>query len=168
MSSSPPKKQKFLEMIGATQGQMTVLRLMEVLESGRRLPCPSGCPCEVRGSPCPISGTPCPISIPMAVPVGEGHPMPFLLTIFPSFPPFFHVFLPFSPQFPSILTRFPPISPTSASLPPISPPSQLYRVLQTCWDAAPTFRPTFSHLIPLLRSFCLKYGSAPPSVFSVL
>uniref|UniRef100_A0A8C9FH71 Tyrosine-protein kinase n=1 Tax=Pavo cristatus TaxID=9049 RepID=A0A8C9FH71_PAVCR len=71
---SPPAK--FLEMIGATQGQMTVLRLMEVLESGRRLPCPSGCPCEVRGIPCPISGTPCPInvihcpvSVPMAVPV---------------------------------------------------------------------------------------------------
>lgn len=85
---SPPAK--FLEMIGATQGQMTVLRLMEVLESGRRLPCPNGCPCE------------------------------------------------------------------------------LYRLLQTCWDAAPAFRPTFPHLIPLLRSFRLRYGAAPPSVFSVL
>ncbi|XP_031464941.1 non-receptor tyrosine-protein kinase TYK2-like [Phasianus colchicus] len=48
---SPPAK--FLEMIGATQGQMTVLRLMELLEAGRRLPCPSGCPCEVSAAPAP-------------------------------------------------------------------------------------------------------------------
>lgn len=85
---SPPAK--FLEMIGATQGQMTVLRLMEVLESGRRLPCPQGCPHE------------------------------------------------------------------------------LYRLLHSCWDPSPPFRPTFPHLIPLLRSFCLKYSTAAPSIFNVL
>ncbi|OWK49599.1 Non-receptor tyrosine-protein kinase TYK2 [Lonchura striata] len=43
--SSPPAK--FLEMIGATQGQMTVLRLIELLERGKRLPMPRDCPCEV-------------------------------------------------------------------------------------------------------------------------
>uniref|UniRef100_A0A8U7P2U0 Tyrosine-protein kinase n=1 Tax=Corvus moneduloides TaxID=1196302 RepID=A0A8U7P2U0_CORMO len=43
--SSPPAK--FLELIGATQGQMTVLRLIELLERGRRLPMPRDCPCEV-------------------------------------------------------------------------------------------------------------------------
>uniref|UniRef100_A0A8U7P2X2 Tyrosine-protein kinase n=1 Tax=Corvus moneduloides TaxID=1196302 RepID=A0A8U7P2X2_CORMO len=42
--SSPPAK--FLELIGATQGQMTVLRLIELLERGRRLPMPRDCPCE--------------------------------------------------------------------------------------------------------------------------
>ncbi|XP_023802411.1 non-receptor tyrosine-protein kinase TYK2-like [Cyanistes caeruleus] len=34
-------------MIGATQGQMTVLRLIELLERGRRLPVPGDCPCEI-------------------------------------------------------------------------------------------------------------------------
>ncbi|RMB93817.1 hypothetical protein DUI87_29809 [Hirundo rustica rustica] len=43
--SSPPAK--FLEMIGATQGQMTVLRLIELLERGKRLPMPRDCPCEI-------------------------------------------------------------------------------------------------------------------------
>ncbi|XP_061300111.1 non-receptor tyrosine-protein kinase TYK2 [Pezoporus flaviventris] len=42
---SPPVK--FLELIGATQGQMTVLRLIEVLERGRRLPSPRDCPAEL-------------------------------------------------------------------------------------------------------------------------
>uniref|UniRef100_A0A8C8VLZ5 Tyrosine-protein kinase n=1 Tax=Pelusios castaneus TaxID=367368 RepID=A0A8C8VLZ5_9SAUR len=44
-SQSPPMK--FLEMIGATQGQMTVLRLIELLDRGRRLPSPKDCPCEI-------------------------------------------------------------------------------------------------------------------------
>uniref|UniRef100_A0A8C3U0Q1 non-specific protein-tyrosine kinase n=1 Tax=Catharus ustulatus TaxID=91951 RepID=A0A8C3U0Q1_CATUS len=44
-SCSPPVK--FLEMIGATQGQMTVLRLIELLERGKRLPVPRECPWEV-------------------------------------------------------------------------------------------------------------------------
>uniref|UniRef100_A0A8C8E7B1 Protein kinase domain-containing protein n=1 Tax=Otus sunia TaxID=257818 RepID=A0A8C8E7B1_9STRI len=43
---SPPAK--FIEMIGATQGQMTVLRLIELLDRGKRLPSPKDCPCEVR------------------------------------------------------------------------------------------------------------------------
>ncbi|XP_014118383.1 PREDICTED: non-receptor tyrosine-protein kinase TYK2 [Pseudopodoces humilis] len=34
-------------MIGATQGQMTVLRLIELLERGRRLPVPGDCPSEI-------------------------------------------------------------------------------------------------------------------------
>ncbi|XP_075594157.1 non-receptor tyrosine-protein kinase TYK2 [Balearica regulorum gibbericeps] len=42
---SPPVK--FIEMIGATQGQMTVLRLIELLDRGRRLPSPKDCPCEI-------------------------------------------------------------------------------------------------------------------------
>ncbi|XP_054039422.1 non-receptor tyrosine-protein kinase TYK2 [Rissa tridactyla] len=42
---SPPVK--FIEMIGATQGQMTVLRLIELLERGKRLPSPKDCPCEI-------------------------------------------------------------------------------------------------------------------------
>ncbi|XP_059688972.1 non-receptor tyrosine-protein kinase TYK2 isoform X3 [Gavia stellata] len=42
---SPPVK--FIEMIGATQGQMTVLRLIELLDRGRRLPSPRDCPCEI-------------------------------------------------------------------------------------------------------------------------
>ncbi|KAM9326984.1 tyrosine-protein kinase JAK1 [Gastrophryne carolinensis] len=38
---------KFLKMIGPTQGQMTVTRLVHVLEEGKRLPCPANCPAEV-------------------------------------------------------------------------------------------------------------------------
>ncbi|XP_037626699.1 tyrosine-protein kinase JAK1 [Sebastes umbrosus] len=34
----------FLGMIGKTQGQMTILRLVKVLAEGKRLPCPEGCP----------------------------------------------------------------------------------------------------------------------------
>uniref|UniRef100_A0A8B9HXC5 Tyrosine-protein kinase n=1 Tax=Astyanax mexicanus TaxID=7994 RepID=A0A8B9HXC5_ASTMX len=34
----------FLKMIGPTQGQMTVTRLVRVLEEGKRLPKPEGCP----------------------------------------------------------------------------------------------------------------------------
>lgn len=37
-----------MEMIGRTQGQMTVMRLVKVLTDGRRLPCPDGCPKPVR------------------------------------------------------------------------------------------------------------------------
>ncbi|XP_054418241.1 non-receptor tyrosine-protein kinase TYK2 isoform X2 [Pteronotus mesoamericanus] len=44
-SQSPPSK--FIELIGLTQGQMTVLRLTELLERGERLPRPEKCPCEI-------------------------------------------------------------------------------------------------------------------------
>ncbi|XP_074835700.1 non-receptor tyrosine-protein kinase TYK2 [Carettochelys insculpta] len=44
-SQSPPVK--FIELIGATQGQMTVLRLIELLDRGKRLPSPKDCPCEI-------------------------------------------------------------------------------------------------------------------------
>ncbi|XP_043941497.1 tyrosine-protein kinase JAK1 [Protopterus annectens] len=37
----------FLKMIGPTQGQMTVARLVRVLEDGKRLSCPANCPEEV-------------------------------------------------------------------------------------------------------------------------
>ncbi|XP_066449671.1 non-receptor tyrosine-protein kinase TYK2 isoform X1 [Eleutherodactylus coqui] len=42
---SPPTK--FIEMIGVTQGQMTVVRLIDLLDRGQRLPCPSECPMEI-------------------------------------------------------------------------------------------------------------------------
>ncbi|ETE70382.1 Tyrosine-protein kinase JAK1 [Ophiophagus hannah] len=38
---------EFLNMIGPTQGQMTVTRLVRVLAEGKRLPCPKNCPEEV-------------------------------------------------------------------------------------------------------------------------
>ncbi|KAL7988298.1 hypothetical protein Chor_007217 [Crotalus horridus] len=38
---------RFIEMIGMTQGQMTVLRLIELLDRGERLPSPKDCPCEI-------------------------------------------------------------------------------------------------------------------------
>nr|XP_033710252.1 non-receptor tyrosine-protein kinase TYK2 isoform X4 [Tursiops truncatus] len=44
-TQSPPSK--FIELIGLTQGQMTVLRLTELLERGERLPQPEKCPCEI-------------------------------------------------------------------------------------------------------------------------
>uniref|UniRef100_A0A4X2M7I5 Tyrosine-protein kinase n=1 Tax=Vombatus ursinus TaxID=29139 RepID=A0A4X2M7I5_VOMUR len=43
----PSSGQKFIEMIGVTQGQMTVLRLIDLLERGQRLPCPKDCPSEI-------------------------------------------------------------------------------------------------------------------------
>uniref|UniRef100_A0A8C9TXD0 Tyrosine-protein kinase n=1 Tax=Scleropages formosus TaxID=113540 RepID=A0A8C9TXD0_SCLFO len=42
---SPPTK--FFEMMGAVHGQMTVMKLIELLERRRRLPCPRDCPPEV-------------------------------------------------------------------------------------------------------------------------
>ncbi|XP_029441138.1 non-receptor tyrosine-protein kinase TYK2 [Rhinatrema bivittatum] len=42
---SPPTK--FIEMIGVTQGQMTVVRLIELLDRAQRLPCPKDCPREI-------------------------------------------------------------------------------------------------------------------------
>ncbi|XP_064427362.1 non-receptor tyrosine-protein kinase TYK2 isoform X6 [Mirounga angustirostris] len=39
--------EKFIELMGLTQGQMTVLRLTELLERGERLPRPERCPCEI-------------------------------------------------------------------------------------------------------------------------
>nr|XP_044999142.1 non-receptor tyrosine-protein kinase TYK2 isoform X3 [Jaculus jaculus] len=44
-SQSPPTK--FIELIGLTQGQMTILRLTDLLERGERLPQPEKCPCEI-------------------------------------------------------------------------------------------------------------------------
>ncbi|XP_045146268.1 non-receptor tyrosine-protein kinase TYK2 isoform X1 [Echinops telfairi] len=44
-SQSPPSK--FMELIGFNPGQMTVLRLTELLEQGERLPRPEACPCEI-------------------------------------------------------------------------------------------------------------------------
>ncbi|KAL7985015.1 hypothetical protein Chor_003585 [Crotalus horridus] len=38
---------EFLNMIGPTQGQMTVARLVRILAEGKRLPCPKNCPEEV-------------------------------------------------------------------------------------------------------------------------
>uniref|UniRef100_A0A669F017 Tyrosine-protein kinase n=1 Tax=Oreochromis niloticus TaxID=8128 RepID=A0A669F017_ORENI len=37
----------FLEMIGKTHGQMTIIRLVKVLQEGKRLPCPKDCPDSV-------------------------------------------------------------------------------------------------------------------------
>ncbi|XP_032251962.1 non-receptor tyrosine-protein kinase TYK2 isoform X1 [Phoca vitulina] len=51
-SQSPPSK--FIELIGLTQGQMTVLRLTELLERGERLPRPERCPCESHFFPAQI------------------------------------------------------------------------------------------------------------------
>uniref|UniRef100_A0A6I8P3T8 non-specific protein-tyrosine kinase n=1 Tax=Ornithorhynchus anatinus TaxID=9258 RepID=A0A6I8P3T8_ORNAN len=42
---SPPTK--LVELIGTTQGQMTVLRLIDLLDRGQRLPCPKDCPWEI-------------------------------------------------------------------------------------------------------------------------
>ncbi|XP_035253894.1 non-receptor tyrosine-protein kinase TYK2 [Anguilla anguilla] len=42
---SPPTK--FFEMMGAVQGQMTVMKLIDLLERRRRLPCPRDCPHQV-------------------------------------------------------------------------------------------------------------------------
>ncbi|XP_075715083.1 non-receptor tyrosine-protein kinase TYK2 [Rhinoderma darwinii] len=42
---SPPTK--FIEMIGVTQGQMTVVRLIDLLDRGQRLPRPRECPMEI-------------------------------------------------------------------------------------------------------------------------
>lgn len=39
--------QEFLKMIGPTQGQMTVARLVRVLQEEKRLPRPPNCPEEV-------------------------------------------------------------------------------------------------------------------------
>ncbi|XP_060037700.1 non-receptor tyrosine-protein kinase TYK2 isoform X2 [Erinaceus europaeus] len=44
-SQSPPSK--FLELLGVPHGQMTVLRLTELLDQGTRLPRPQECPCEI-------------------------------------------------------------------------------------------------------------------------
>ncbi|XP_023677746.2 non-receptor tyrosine-protein kinase TYK2 isoform X1 [Paramormyrops kingsleyae] len=44
---SPPTK--YFEMMGAVQGQMTVMKLIELLDRRRRLPCPRNCPPEVYG-----------------------------------------------------------------------------------------------------------------------
>ncbi|XP_056426552.1 non-receptor tyrosine-protein kinase TYK2 isoform X2 [Hyla sarda] len=44
-AQSPPTK--FIEMIGVTQGQMTVVRLIDLLDRGQRLPHPSDCPPEI-------------------------------------------------------------------------------------------------------------------------
>lgn len=50
--------QKFIELIGPTQGQLTVLRLTELLERGERLPRPEKCPYEVRLPLLPLSHCP--------------------------------------------------------------------------------------------------------------
>ncbi|XP_049331591.1 non-receptor tyrosine-protein kinase TYK2 isoform X2 [Astyanax mexicanus] len=42
---SPPTK--YVEMMGVVQGQMTVMKLINLLEKHRRLPCPRDCPHEV-------------------------------------------------------------------------------------------------------------------------
>lgn len=44
----PLSPQEFLKMIGPTQGQMTVARLVRVLQDDKRLPRPPTCPEEVR------------------------------------------------------------------------------------------------------------------------
>uniref|UniRef100_A0A3B5AH25 Tyrosine-protein kinase n=1 Tax=Stegastes partitus TaxID=144197 RepID=A0A3B5AH25_9TELE len=42
--SSKSPMTRFLDMIGRTHGQMTIIRLVKVLQEGRRLPRPEGCP----------------------------------------------------------------------------------------------------------------------------
>uniref|UniRef100_A0A672Z5D3 Tyrosine-protein kinase JAK1 n=1 Tax=Sphaeramia orbicularis TaxID=375764 RepID=A0A672Z5D3_9TELE len=49
--SSKSPMMLFMGMIGKTYGQMTVVRLVNVLKEGRRLPRPEGCPEPVRNSP---------------------------------------------------------------------------------------------------------------------
>uniref|UniRef100_A0AAQ6ALR1 Tyrosine-protein kinase n=1 Tax=Amphiprion ocellaris TaxID=80972 RepID=A0AAQ6ALR1_AMPOC len=46
--SSKSPMARYLDMIGRTQGQMTVIRLVKVLQDGRRLPRPEGCSEHVR------------------------------------------------------------------------------------------------------------------------
>ncbi|CAH2273112.1 non-receptor tyrosine- kinase TYK2 [Pelobates cultripes] len=84
---SPPAK--FIEMIGATQGQMTVVRLIDLLERGQRLPCPTDCPLEI------------------------------------------------------------------------------YKLMKNCWETEANFRPSFTNLIPILKSFHTTYTTQAPSVFSL-
>uniref|UniRef100_A0A7N5ZUD2 Tyrosine-protein kinase JAK1 n=1 Tax=Anabas testudineus TaxID=64144 RepID=A0A7N5ZUD2_ANATE len=48
--SSKSPMSLFLSMIGKTQGQMTIIRLVRVLQEGKRLPRPEGCPEPVRHS----------------------------------------------------------------------------------------------------------------------
>ncbi|XP_044299383.1 non-receptor tyrosine-protein kinase TYK2-like isoform X2 [Varanus komodoensis] len=86
-SQSPPVK--FIEMIGATQGQMTVLRLIELLDRGKRLPSPKDCPYEI------------------------------------------------------------------------------YRLMKNCWESEASFRPAFTNLVPILRTFHEKYRAQAPSVFNL-
>ncbi|KAJ6654509.1 hypothetical protein lerEdw1_006816 [Lerista edwardsae] len=86
-SQSPPVK--FIEMIGATHGQMTVLRLIEQLDRGKRLPSPKDCPCEI------------------------------------------------------------------------------YRLMKNCWESEASFRPAFTNLVPIFKTFHEKYRAQAPSVFSV-
>uniref|UniRef100_A0A1A8MPN4 non-specific protein-tyrosine kinase n=1 Tax=Nothobranchius pienaari TaxID=704102 RepID=A0A1A8MPN4_9TELE len=43
---SPPTK--FFEMMGLTEGSMTLVKIIELLERNRRLPCPRDCPHEAR------------------------------------------------------------------------------------------------------------------------
>ncbi|XP_066469752.1 non-receptor tyrosine-protein kinase TYK2 isoform X1 [Tiliqua scincoides] len=86
-SQSPPMK--FIEMIGTTHGQMTVLRLIEQLDRGKRLPSPKDCPYEI------------------------------------------------------------------------------YRLMKNCWESEASFRPAFTNLVPVLKTFHEKYRAQAPSVFSV-
>uniref|UniRef100_A0A8C5LZN0 Tyrosine-protein kinase n=1 Tax=Leptobrachium leishanense TaxID=445787 RepID=A0A8C5LZN0_9ANUR len=84
---SPPVK--FIEMIGATQGQMTVVRLIDLLERGQRLQCPADCPLEI------------------------------------------------------------------------------YKLMKNCWEMEANFRPSFTNLVPILKSFHTTYTMQAPSVFSL-
>ncbi|XP_075433541.1 non-receptor tyrosine-protein kinase TYK2 isoform X2 [Ascaphus truei] len=84
---SPPTK--FIEMIGVTQGQMTVVRLIDLLDRGQRLPCPNDCPLEI------------------------------------------------------------------------------YKLMKNCWETESNYRPSFTNLIPILKSFHNTYTTQAPSVFSL-